>query len=295
MPTKFKKLSDYKKDQGLKYLLHKKLSITDEPRSLDVLHASELTKEDVEFCPRERAILLRDGDTRVPGRINTALNVTFQVGRWYENKVRNEWLREYALGDWECHNCGQIATYQTVPESCSNCSQPGMCMTYIEPRAYSPEFDTSCGIDFMLWKGGKLTPVEIKTIGRDQFEKLHGPLSEHRRRTQFYLDLLSHSTWMDYDVEINLDYAILLYVCKGFGFGDQYEGRQGVQDGKCSPFKEFRIKRGDGVGLKPVYDKALEVKRYKETGEVPKRICPNISCKRASKCPVRTTCFKESN
>jgi hypothetical protein len=117
-------------------------------------------------------------------------------------------------------------------------------------------------------------------------------MSEHRRRTQFYLDLLSHSTWMDYDVDINLEYAHLLYVCKGFGFADDYKGRHGVPDAKFSPFKEFKVKRGDGKGLAKVYQKALDVKNFKADGIVPKReLCPIISCKRAQKCSMREKCF----
>jgi len=296
MKAKFKKSSELKSEQGLKYILHKELAVTDPPRSIKNLHASELTREDIEFCPRERAYLLRDGDNRKDGRLGTSLNVTYQVGRWYENQVRNVWLRKYALGDWYCSNCGHTHQYQTVPEACDNCSHPGKHMTYIEPRAYSPEYDCSCGIDFMLWKDEFLTPVEIKTIDKDQFKVLEAPLSEHRRRTQFYLDLLSHSTWMDFDVKINLDYGYLLYCCKGFGFADNTEGRQGISDAKFSPFKEFKVKKISGEGLDAVYQKALDVKAYKKTGKIPKReVCPTITCKRAKRCTYRETCFSEKS
>lgn len=295
MPTKFKKASELKKEQGLKFLLHTELAIEDPPRSLDILHASELTREDIEFCPRERALLFRDGDNRKAGRLGTSLNVTFQVGRWYENQVRNVWLRKYALGNWGCVNCLHTHEYQTAPESCDNCGEDNPeRITYIEPRAYSPEYDTSCGIDFLLWQDQMLTPVEIKTIDKDQFKELLAPMSEHRKRTAFYLDLLSHSTWMDFDVNINLDYGILLYCCKGFGYHDQNEGRHGVPDAKFSPFKEFKVKRADGSTLKTVYQKALDVKAWKEKKKMPKRICPNMTCKRANWCPVKKACFAEA-
>jgi hypothetical protein len=294
MVTKFKKASELKAEQGLKFLLHSALAIVDPPRSLDILHASELTREDMEFCPRERALLLRDGDNRKEGRLGTSLNVTYQVGRWYEEQVRNVWLRKYALGNWQCTSCEHTHEYQTVPETCDNCDIHGDMCQYIEPRAYSPEFDTSCGIDFLLWKDGLLTPVEVKTIKAEDFKVLHAPMSEHRKRTAFYLDLLSHSTWMDFDVKINLDYGILLYCCKGFGFADDMEGRQGVPDAKFSPFKEFKVKRAEGKTLTTVYQKALDVKAYKSTGKVPKRICPNLTCTRAKWCTVKKTCFGEA-
>lgn len=287
----FKKTSDHKAKQGLKYLLHRNLVREDPPRSLDILHASELTKEDTEFCPRERGLLWRDGDNRKPEFLGTALSVTFQVGRWYEHQVRNNWLREFAMGDWECQKCNNIVQFQTEPDECENCGSSGKLSDYIEPRAYSPIYDASCGVDMMLWRNETLTPVEIKTIDKDYFKALEAPFSEHRRRTQFYLDLLSHSTWMDFDVKVNTDEAILLYCCKGFGFGDNYAGRQGVSDAKFSPFKEFIVKRGDPKLLKPIYNKALAVKDYKETGILPPRICPTFGCSRAKKCTVRDACF----
>lgn len=294
MVTKFKKASELKAEQGLKYLLHSELAIVDPPRSLDVLHASELTREDREFCPRERALLLRDGDSRKEERLGTALNVTYQIGRWYEEQVRDNWLRKYVLGNWECMGCNHEHQYQTVPEVCDGCGISGDYSTYIEPRAYSPKYDTSCGIDFLWWKNNRLTPVEVKTIKAEDFKVLHAPMSEHRKRTAFYLDLLSHSTWMDFDVNINLDYGIILYICKGFGFHDDFEGRQGVPDAKFSPFKEFKVKRADGKTLKTVYQKALDVKAWKDKNKMPKRICPNLTCTRAKWCSVKQTCFSEA-
>jgi len=296
MKAKFKKASELKSEQGLKFLLHKELAVSDPPRSIETLHASELTREDIEFCPRERAFLLRDGDNRKDGRLGTSLNVTFQVGRFYEEQVRDKWLRKYALGNWQCLNCLYVHEYQTVPDTCDNCLMDGFMCSYQEPRAHSPEYDCSCGIDMLLWKDDVLTPVEIKTIDKDQFRDLKAPLSEHRKRTQFYLDLLSHSTWMDFDVKINLDYGILLYCCKGFGFKDDFEGRQGVSDANFSPFKEYRVKRGDAKGLESVYKKALAVKEFRKSGKIPKReVCPTITCKRAKRCTYRETCFSEKS
>jgi len=296
MKAKFKKSSELKSEQGLKYLLHKELAVTDPPRSIKTLHASELTREDIEFCPRERAYLLRDGDNRKDGRLGTSLNVTYQVGRWYEDQVRNNWLRKYALGNWQCLNCLHVHEYQTVPDNCDNCEMDGVMCEYLEPRAYSPEYDCSCGIDMLLWKDEILTPVEIKTIKGEDFKALEAPLSEHRRRTQFYLDLLSHSTWMDFDVKLNLEYGLLLYVCKGFGFADNMEGRHGISDAKFSPFKEYKVKRVSGEGLKEVYAKALAVKKFHMDGIIPRReICPTITCKRAKRCTYRETCFSEKS
>lgn len=285
----------YKETQGLKYLLHDQLSTIDEPRSLDILHASELTYEDKPFCSRERAILLKGGDTRKSTKLGTSLNITYQMGRWYENQVRNVWLRKYVIGDWACPPCNHIYKAQTAPEgNCPKCGYIASASTYIEPRAYSPHYETSCGIDFFLWRNNMITPVEVKSLDKDYFRDLKAPLAEHRHRTKFYLDLLEHSTWCDYDVKINVDYAHILYVCKGFGFADNYEGRMGIDDAKFSPFKEFIVKRGKHEDMKGLYNKALAVKAFKKTGVLPQReVCSNFTCKRAKWCSSRDVCFGE--
>ncbi len=293
MSSFLKTTKQHKAGVGLKYLLHEQLSIMDPPRSLKILHASELTHEDTQFCPRERAYLLRDGDTRKPQHIGTSLNITFQTGRWIENQLRDVWLRQYVLGDWKCAQCGHTHKVQTAPDTCEQCGVDGTLCHYIEPRAYSEVYDTSCGLDFLLWRNEKLQVVEVKSIDKDYFRDLKAPMSEHRHRTQFYLDLLSQSTWMDYDVDLNLDTAILLYVCKGFGFADNFEGRKGVSDAKFSPFKEYTIKRGNPKDMNHIYNRALAVKEFKETGHIPSRICPTITCTRAKKCSCKKTCFTE--
>lgn len=293
MSVKLQSHKKFEDEKGVKYLLHKKLAISDKPRSLDILHASELTHTERKFCPRERAFLLRDGDNRPDEFLGTALNITFQVGRWYEDQVRNVWLREFSMGTWVCSVCQTRHHYQTVPEKCSDCGDSRY-LNYEEPRAYSEKYGTSCGIDMLMWRNDAIHVVEIKTMGRPQFEVLKAPLHEHYTRTQFYLDLLSESHWMNFDVKINLDFAYILYVCKGFGFGDDYEGREGIQDSKCSPFKEYIVERGDHADMLSLYDLASQVRKYRKTGVLPKqKVCVTPTCARAEKCTYVQKCWSE--
>jgi hypothetical protein len=281
-----------KETQGLKYLLHKHLSTTQKPRSLDILHASELTREEIEFCPRERAFLLKYGDNRKPEYVGTSLSVTYELGKFYEDKIRNEWLRSYVLGHWKCGECDYIHKYQTAPKKCYFCGAKGKKSKYIEPRAYSKKYDVSCGVDFFWLRGGSLEVVEVKSMDKDMFRDLTAPLSEHRRRTQFYLDLIDQSDWMDFDININLDHATILYVCKGFGFKDNNEGRLGVPDAVFSPFKEFTVKRGNVRDMTEIYEKALKVKKYNKTGVIPHReVCRQYDCTRAKRCTMKDKCF----
>lgn len=293
MPTKLITHKQFEETKGIKYLLHKELSVTETTRSLDILHAGELTRTDPEFCPRERAFLLKLGDNRKEAFLGTALNITFQIGRWYEDQVRNVWLRKFAIGTWVCSVCQTRHHYQTVPDKCSDCGESRY-LDYEEPRAYSKKYDTSCGIDMLVWRSDKITVLEIKTIDKIEFQSLKAPYHEHHKRTQFYLDLLSESNWMDYDVEFNLDFAYILYVCKGFGFKDSNKDREGLSDTRISPFKEYKIKRGSHKKMLPIYDRALKVKAFKKTGILPKReVCPGPNCKRAARCTYAKECFDE--
>ncbi len=283
-------------DKGPKYLLHEELSISDKPRSLSVLHASELTKESPVFCARERAFHERDGDRRADDFLGTATNITYQWGRWIEHQVRNSWLRKFAIGHWSCTQCEHEHRYQTVPKSCEGCGASGCLLEYIEPRATCEKYGTSCGLDLLLWRNSMVTIIEIKSIDKDQFKDLKAPFSEHSRRTKLYIDLLAQSEWTKFDVKLNLDYAYVLYVCKAFGYKDDYEGREGVQDTMFSPFKEYQVKAASKKSeLKIIYDRANEVRKFKKSGALPKRhVCPSPMCRRAEKCEYRKECFTTS-
>lgn len=287
----------FEESKGIKYLLHKKLATSDVPRSIDILHASELTSVEKKFCPRERAFLLRDGDNRKDNFLGTALNITFFVGRWYEHHIRNTWLREYSIGNWECTSCGYVLEYQTAPsheDACAGCGASGSRYEYIEPRAYSKKYEVSCGIDQMVWRNERISIVEIKTIDKIQFKDLKAPLHEHYKRTQFYLDLLEESDWMDLDADFNLDTATILYVCKGFGFKDKYKDREAIPDTRCSPFKEYTVKRGKHKDMLSIYKMALQVKKFRADGVLPKRdVCPTPTCTRAGLCTYVKECFAE--
>ena len=282
-------------DFGPKYLLHEHLAIADPPRDLSVLHASELTKESPEFCARERAFHFAHGDRRTSEFLGTATNVTYQWGRWVEHSIRNHWLRGYAIGHWTCRLCEHEHQYQTVPAKCEGCEAHGDYLEYIEPRATCQKTGASCGLDLLMWRNNMLTIVEIKSIDKDQFKELLAPMAEHGRRTKFYIDLLGNSEWTNFDVNLNLDFAYVLYVCKAYGFKDDYEGRQGISDTVCSPFKEYKVKAATKKSdLKPVYDRAKEWNKFVETGKLPKRhVCPTPMCKRAEKCEYRKECFNQ--
>ncbi len=297
MKIKLTSRKEFEAAKGVKYFLHKKLAKSDPPRSLEILHASELTHPDRLFCPRERAFLLRDGDNRKDFFLGTALNITFAVGRWYEHKIRNEWLRDMAIGTWVCDYCQTRHHYQTVPEECSDCGDTRY-LEYEEPRAHSKKYGISCGIDLLMWRDNRITVIEIKTMEKTMFKALKAPMHEHFRRTQFYLELLADSQWVDFDVEFNFDFAYILYVCKGFGFKDNYLDREGLADTTCSPFKEYKIPRAENgpcnKSLKPLFDQALEVDAYKMSQQMPKRvICPTPTCTRAKDCTYRKECFNE--
>lgn len=278
-------------DKHLKLLLHQHLSRVEEGRPYTRLHASALTYEDREFCPREFALggLLKAKPK--DERLTTSLNVTFELGRLLQDRVVN-WFADMgrAVGDWVCLACNWPHRHSKRPVGCTKCG----CKAFKpeEVRFTSQTCGASCGIDMMVdLKEPKLIAVELKTMAADEFKKLQAPLAEHKLRTTLYLRLIADDTSHPMHGMVNTSRAKILYVSKnGFGCADDQLAEWGVSE-KFSPFKEFEVERDDEM-VEPYWQRARMVTDYrnKEAG-MPAGVCPTSLCSRAKMCPVRTPCF----
>lgn len=290
MSIKFlKKASEISKGPAsLKKLLHDYLSGYEKGRSLKTLHASELTKD--EFCPRFYALsdLLRSKP--YDRWLSTSEAVTFRMGRRLQEDVVNDLAAMNKLvGDWKCHGCGKLFRFQGRPAKCTEC----FCRAFAaeEVRFVSEVSGASCGVDALVnFGGGKLVPIEIKTMDKDQFKALVAPLAEHKLRTALYLRIIAESVEAKSNM-VDTSKAIVFYVSKGgYGCADPTLAEMGLKE-KFSPFKEFVVVRDDDrtepltVSAKTVYDF-----RQGKAG-VPKGICATAMDKVATKCPRRTACF----
>ena len=108
----------------LKYHLHKYLAKTEPARSHKRVHASDITKQDPVFCPREIALLDVLGEKREDVFLGTSTNVTFQIGRDVQDFVVNCFADlDQAVGNWICRNCHTLHPFCKRPTACGNCSK----------------------------------------------------------------------------------------------------------------------------------------------------------------------------
>lgn len=276
-----KKLVDHQKENmSLLSVLNNRLAGYDEARSFKNIHASALMNE-TEFCPREVALLDITGILPKNKYISVPLRVTFDQGDSLHQMVRNDWLRDIAVGTWKCPHCGTKKPFQKVPKvACPSCGDKKW--EYDEERFKSVSSGASGGIDFFVDIGAPtLSVVEIKTISKDDFKTLHAPLAEHRLRTNFYLWLIRDSDRLD-KTHINVDTAKILYISKGYGAKDDA--------GSITPFKEFDVAYNPDSLIKYI-NKAKEVKLFRENKIIPVRICSTSFVGRVKKCACPKQCW----
>lgn len=279
------------KEQSIKKLLHQHIPSARPVRPKKNVHASELSKPDHAWCPREYALLDITPKSEGTEFIGTSLKTTFDHGIDVQRRINEEYLPTRMVGDWKCRSCGKKAPHCKKPEG--QCSNPqAYCnWEYHEVRPISKWNGVSCGLDALVdFKLPKLMIGELKTIKADDFKNMIMPVAEHVSRTSLYLRLVSE--WdHPFAEKINTEEARLLYVCKGFGHVDQQVIDWGVKDARFSPYKEFIIHRDDNY-LKEEMDRAKVLHHYRETKKgMPCGVCHSINDKRAKSCPVKKECW----
>lgn len=297
-PSKLKVPASMTKTVSIKLLLHQRLHGWETARDHATIHASELMKP-LEFCPREFALLDLTNRKGKDQFIGTAMAVTFRHGRNVEKAIRDEWLRDIAVGYWKCGVCQYLNVdgqsrplFGKAPKiKCPKCGW-GHQWQYEEVRFKSSDSGISGGIDVLLDVGApKLMLTEIKTLDKDEFKALKAPLAEHRFRTSLYLRLTEESMLLE-AAKVNIREARLLYVSKSYGFKDETIREAGIKDSGISPFKEFTIKRDDTLSETPIAKaSALNNFRKNPSAGTPCGICVNGLTKRAQQCSAIAACF----
>jgi hypothetical protein len=290
--TFLKKLKDVTPPANMKLLLHTHLHGREPQRSLALVHASALTKEDdtATFCPRFYALSDVTGKLPADGWINTSEQVTFALGHALQDLVVH-WFADMnrAIGHWKCLGCSYLHRFTSRPFKCHKCDSPNFKPE--EVRFISAKSGASCGID-MLYSAGqpKLRITEIKTMDKDEFKKLQAPLSEHRIRTALYMRIIDESEG-SYKSKIDTSEADILYVSKGgYGVQDPELKAWGLSE-QFSPLKHYTVVRNPKL-VEPHSRAAKVVKdfRDKKVG-MPKGICHTALEKRAKACSYCKACF----
>jgi len=288
MALKFLKrlTDDHLSQRSLVELLNTRLAGRREKRSHKIVHVSTVTDSDLGFCPRQFA-LLDLLEQKLPAEyINAATQVAFDNGSALHDLCRNKWLRHDVIGMWQCAECGEKRHFSKLPTTVdAGNKNHHHVWEYHEEVFVDHETGVSGSIDFFVDLGNKkITPVEAKSIDKDQFAKLAGPMAKHRIRSQMYLALIDRVATKEVKEQIDLTHARILYISKGFG-------KKSPDMGKVIlPFREFSIQRND-VAVAPYFELARQLHLRRKGGPMPKVICVNHLDRRAQPCPVAKACF----
>ena len=184
-------LQKVKKPISLTSLLLASMSAYNKHRGVHEIHASDLTKDEG-FCPKEFAILYYNGKTKKGYGIAAAMTHTFDMGRDIEARIQNQYLLDFAVGDWKCTSCGDMKLFQKKPKTGCHREDINCIWRYSEVRLIASSI--TGGIDLFVDVGKpKLRMVEIKSIIKEDFANLKAPLAEHRLRTNLYLRMIADS------------------------------------------------------------------------------------------------------
>lgn len=279
------------KPQGsLKYYIHT-LKTKDSGHEIGVLHASDLTNQETEFCPRERVYLIRAKNIVFKTRhLDTCLAYTFALGYAIESLIVN-WAKDIAWGKWQCAQCGNESV-GLRPAKCVKCDST-KAMVYRGLVVHCKDLNLSGSIDLLIKLPGeqKVKLTELKSIDKDYFTTLVAPYAEHTVRTQLYMELVRRCSELpEYKhlKQVDTDEGLVFYAMKGYGKSDKDLSKwPGVTD-KMSPFKEFRIKKGD---MSLQFAKARAVVIAMETNDIPERLCGSKLEPRAINCMFVEKCF----
>lgn len=261
----------------VKDLLTKSVGGHEDARSVAQLHASDLTKQDPAYCPREVALMRLLSKRRPDQYVQHAMRVTWDEGRDKQWRINNDYLRSHMVGGWYCLRCDTSVAWGPVPPD-DGCTAPlgKHRWEYEEPVFTHPSGFTGSLDGVVRFSPAKQRMLEVKIIKGDDFKELKAPLAEHRIRTQLYLRLIAESP-DPRTSQIDTSAGHVLYIMRGHGAKDE--------TGLISPFREYVVERNDAAVERYVR------MAYATVGDMPEGICGSALCMRASRCPVAKECF----
>lgn len=232
------------------------------------IHSSSLEN----FCARRAAIL--DRENRTPREyVKGADKVVWAMGRAAENHIRVALIQSLGaknfFGKWSSE-CGKYSFTGTWVKSDIKYTK------YDEVTFYDDELKVSGNPDMIyVDQDGYMTPIEIKSKNKRDFDALEEPEESHARQVSRYVRLL----------KINghrvRNEAKIIYVCKDYSFKDVY--KEFTIDASCDKYTSTHAEE---------LDQAAKYRQYHKTGELPEReFCSSAMSKLAKGCPACNACF----
>lgn len=267
----------------LDQILREKTTKVIQTRSNDILHASDL---DNPYCPRQQYYRHKEEQKKIVQ--GSFLTYTFDIGYSIEDLIREQYLKEYIYGTWQCMSqysdnviCGKLEKGGYWDKECDDCGW--VHWKYKEFEFISSEYLLHCSLDGILLIGGDFYLLEIKSINEELFKKLYKPLEHHEWRTQVYLNCMNTPSFINSEIgELigPIQRGYILYCAKSSGV---------FVEGSIFPFKVFEVKYSDiSHEIKHRTDPYYEAK---STGVYPMRVCTSIQDKQAINCPFFSPCM----
>lgn len=284
---------------SLKYHLHKHITGYEKARINKRVHASELMKDDMDFCPRAKCLMDVSLKEMPSKYVTTSMRLTWDLGLTMSDLVIKHMANAgVMMGNWRCLRCDKFYAMCKRPAHCYECGTKykKARFRYSEVLFKSKYSDVGGSVDALVNLGqSKLIIVEIKSILKEGFKELTAPKAEAKWRTNLYMRLAEESESLPSKL-VDTSRALVLYTSKtGYGGIDnevQEWAKAGALKGeKFSPFKEYWVKRDDSA-TDYLVEEARKVKLFRDgDAPIPEGICTSQLCDRAAKCPVAAECF----
>ena len=113
-------------------------------RSMEVLHASDVTKPD--FCPRKWALFDLLEKEPPMDTIATAMDVTYQMGLAAETLLVEEWAGDAVVGNWRCRLCKEQRSMVPKPTGCCSDRARSTGGSIVQMVIEAPEYGIQGGI-----------------------------------------------------------------------------------------------------------------------------------------------------
>lgn len=169
-------------------------------------------------CPREEYLGYKYNLVRRDmAASDPSLRVVFDIGTAVHKFIQNNrsYFGDSRIGWWKCLACGSKVFGRMIDSmSCERC---GAGISAIEYHEHSFRLDSpvrvSGHVDMLVDFGGAVRILDIKTIDRDAFLDLDTPHHNNVLQVICYMNYINMS---GIPVKVAEDYALLLYVSKGY-------------------------------------------------------------------------------
>lgn len=250
------------------------------------IHVSDL----LELCPRAYVIAVRHTERNfksdfLSGYYPGATQIVRKMGRACEEHIRTQFIKRYAgqvLGNWVCP-C-KSSKYHGVFNPAIRCLKCHGGHKYKEVPLLDHDLRIIGNSDLPIICDDEVVYCEIKSIKKDEFDKLTCPQPAHLSQVFAYNDMAKKQRTRKIS-----RYVKVIYAAKDFV--------------KTVPYKEYLIDTEDDAyryvraTLDILYAKARIIRDSLRNKTIPSRLdkCSSITESKAKSCPVCVNCFSLPN